>query len=110
MTTAMYIVLYCHQVPDEYWNHDPELQNNNGDTVAMLLAERHIVPPKQWYHKPELQDNDGNTVAMYIAKYLKDEIPKELYHDPELKNKDGKTVRDILKENNKTIPNYWKET
>ena len=47
------------------------------------------------------------TTAMHIAKYLKDEIPKELYHDPELKNKDGKTVRDILKENNKTVPDYW---
>ena len=33
--------------------------------------------------------------------------PKEWYHDPKHRNSDNETVRDILKENNKNIPEYW---
>ena len=26
------------KVPDKYWNHNPELQDDRGNTVAMLFA------------------------------------------------------------------------
>ena len=34
----------------------------------MYLAINGIIPPKQWYHKAELQNNNGNTVAMLLAE------------------------------------------
>ena len=36
-------------------------------TVAMLLAERGLMPPNLWLHDPMLTDNQGYTVAMLIA-------------------------------------------
>lgn len=38
MTTAMFIADYCRQIPDNYWNHDPNIVNINGWSVAMILA------------------------------------------------------------------------
>ena len=32
----------------------------------MLLAECGIEIPKYWEHDPELGDNDGNTVCYYL--------------------------------------------
>ena len=43
-------------VPPKEWEHDQNLQDNSGMTVAMTLAYNSIIPPVQWYHKPELQD------------------------------------------------------
>ena len=34
----------------------------------MILAKNGIICPKQWYHNPDLQDNNGDTVAMIYAK------------------------------------------
>lgn len=34
----------------------------------MLLAQNEINIPKEWEHKSELQNYDGNTVAMIIAE------------------------------------------
>ena len=33
----------------------------------MLLAEKCKIPDKQWEHRGDLQDNHGNTVAMLLA-------------------------------------------
>ena len=42
---AMYIAHYRKCIPDEHWNHDPKLQDNQGCTVAMYLASNGIIPP-----------------------------------------------------------------
>ena len=36
-------------------------------TVAMIYSSKGIIPPEYWNHQPELQDVNGNTVAMYLA-------------------------------------------
>lgn len=41
----MFIACNCKQIPDEYWNHDPNIQSVDGYTVAILLAVRGIIPP-----------------------------------------------------------------
>ena len=33
-------------IPDKYWNHDPKIQNDYGDTVAIKLAKEGIIPPE----------------------------------------------------------------
>ena len=40
-------------------------------TVAMQLTYKGIIPTKEWYHNPELKDNNGWTVAMVIARHCK---------------------------------------
>ena len=32
-------------IPKE-WEHKPELKNNKGNTVAMLMAYKRIIPPE----------------------------------------------------------------
>ena len=32
-------------IPDKYWEHNPEMQDNWGDTVAINLARKDIIPP-----------------------------------------------------------------
>ena len=32
----------------------------------MRLAMKGIIPDKQYWHDPELRDNDGNTVCYYL--------------------------------------------
>ena len=44
------------------------MKNKFNDTVAMYLASNKIIPPKEWEHKPSLQNEDGWTVAMILAK------------------------------------------
>ena len=38
-------------------------------TVAMYLANNGINPTQQWFHEPDMQDDEGNTVAMLLAKH-----------------------------------------
>ena len=33
-------------VPTKYWEHNPNIQNNNGQTVALLLSNIGIIPPE----------------------------------------------------------------
>ena len=42
----MYISYNCKKIPEQCWNHDPELKDNKGWTVAMNLAYNGIIPPK----------------------------------------------------------------
>lgn len=37
--------------------HDPELKNNNGETVAIIYARNGLVPPKEWHHDPTICDD-----------------------------------------------------
>jgi len=41
-------------IPPKEWVHDSNLQNKDGNTVAMILALNYIIPPKDWYHDPSL--------------------------------------------------------
>lgn len=34
----------------------------------MHLATNGIIPAKEWIHDPSLRNNEGNTVAMLLAK------------------------------------------
>ena len=33
-------------IPPKEWEHNPNKQENNGMTVAMMLAYNNIIPPK----------------------------------------------------------------
>lgn len=35
--------------------------------MAIIMAYNKLLPPKIWNHKSNLQNNDGNTVAMILA-------------------------------------------
>ena len=50
----MYISYYCKCIPDEHWNHNPNMITNNGCTVAMYLACNNINPPECWVHDPNI--------------------------------------------------------
>lgn len=34
------------KIPDSQWNHNPEIKNVNGETVAIILASTGIIPPE----------------------------------------------------------------
>ena len=37
----------------------------------MILSEhRHNIPPKEWRHNPNITNNIGNTVAIILAKNM----------------------------------------
>ena len=61
--------LYRKKIPPKEFHHSPDLQNNYGDTVAMLLAWNGIIPPKEWYHSQELKNKEDTTVAMQFANH-----------------------------------------
>ena len=42
----------------------------------MILASKRIIPEKCWNHQPEMRDINGNTVAMYFAFSGMKDIPK----------------------------------
>ena len=46
----------------------------------MYLAEKGIIPPKEWQHDPNIKDKWGKTVA-YHLKYNNLPIPNEWYDD-----------------------------
>lgn len=66
---------------DEF--HDPYISNSNGNTVAMLLAQKGIRPPEKWRHIPTLLNENQETVAMMLAK--NNIIPSSFWeHDPRI--------------------------
>ena len=50
-----------------YWYHNPELKEEHGYTVAMMLADLGIVD-NRWYHDPLIKSYHGNTVALKLLK------------------------------------------
>lgn len=44
MTVAMYLASFG-IIPPKQWEHDPNMRNINGDTVAMWLSSTRCVPP-----------------------------------------------------------------
>ena len=52
-------------IPDNI-EHNPDERNEDGLTVAMILAEKGIIPPKEWYHNPLLKNKYGKTVASIL--------------------------------------------
>ena len=48
----MILAMLNKEIPIE-WYHDPTLQDNNGNTVAMYMAKAGVVPPHYWKEKAE---------------------------------------------------------
>ena len=44
------------------------MKNDNGNTVAMILASNKIISSKEWYHKAFLQNKESKTVAMLLSE------------------------------------------
>ena len=61
-------MLLAHEgvIPQE-WHHSPTLRDEDGYTVAILLAHRGIIPPKEWLHDSILCNKSGKTVAMKLS-------------------------------------------
>ena len=51
------------KIPD-LKDHKPEEVDENGWTVAMILAVRGLEIPECWHHDPLLKNNYGYTVAL----------------------------------------------
>ena len=49
-------------------NHDPSEQNEDGFTIAMILAKQNKHIPKNLYHDPSIRNKYGFTVALYQAQ------------------------------------------
>ena len=49
----MLLVLNDVDVPKE-WQHDSEIINDYGYTIAMLYAMNGVIPPDYWEHDPEI--------------------------------------------------------
>mgnify|MGYP003607357412 FL=1 len=65
----------------EYWLHDPNITNFNGETVAIIIAKLGRVPWRIWWHDPTLKDNVGHTVATHLLLHKVPNIPKDwLYY------------------------------
>ena len=73
----------------------------------MILAKNGIIPSEEWEHDPELKDNNNETVAMQIAYYCKQVPPDEWDHNPNIRNIWGDTVEYFLKYNNIRVPPEW---
>lgn len=39
---------------EEKWYHDPEIQNSEGNTVAMILLKMNKSIPERWMHDPSI--------------------------------------------------------
>ena len=52
-TVAMLLAMNNIEIPKE-WEHRGSLQNHTKYTVAIILSNNGVIPPKQWYHSPEL--------------------------------------------------------
>ena len=72
----------------------------------MRLAECGIDIPKYWEHDPLLTDEDGNTVAMCYA-INGNIPNDRWNHDKYLRNNSKETVKTLLKYNDINIPEYW---
>ena len=44
----------CYGVIPELGNHKPDERNEDGQTIAMILATKNIKIPKEWYHDPKI--------------------------------------------------------
>ena len=68
-TLAMeYAMKYGDNIPLRY-KHPSEKQDDDGNTVAMLLAKHGCTVYGYWCHDPKIQNKKGETVAMIYAKY-----------------------------------------
>ena len=55
----------CYRIIPNTGNHKSDEKNEDGFTVAMILAINNITIPNEWYHDPNIQNKYGMTVAMY---------------------------------------------
>ena len=60
-----------------FWmRHDPLIQNENGDTLAMIWIKNVQTNPPEWMrHDPKINNDYGNTLAMEWVYYVKTEPP-----------------------------------
>ena len=64
-----------HNIPPKEWRHDPNITNNIGNTVAIILAKNMIIPPERWEHDPNIKNKNNKTVEDYLLKNKK-EVPE----------------------------------
>lgn len=43
------------------------MHNSCGNTVAMKLAFEGVIPPKEWRHDPNLKNDNRDTVASILT-------------------------------------------
>lgn len=43
------------KIPSTCWEHEPELHNNYGRTVATYLLNNNTMPPVQWMYNTNLK-------------------------------------------------------
>ena len=53
-------------IPLDNIEHKSDKQNEDGYTIAMILAEKGIIPPKEWLHDPLLKNKYNKTVALIL--------------------------------------------
>ena len=64
----MYISEYRKEFPKKEWCHSGILRNNEGQTVAMILARNGVIPPAIWKHDSQLRDNECKRVSDYLIE------------------------------------------
>ena len=60
--------LACFGLEPEKVDQNPYTQNEEGFTVAMILASRGLEIPSRWLHDPAIRNKYGYTVALYQAR------------------------------------------
>ena len=55
------------EIPD-ITGHKSEEQDEDGWTIAMILAIKNISIPEEWQHNPDLENKYGMTVGYLLAK------------------------------------------
>ena len=53
----------------EKWRHDPLLKNNEGKTVGIILSSQGIIPDDYWMHDIDMKDYNGNSIRSNLLKY-----------------------------------------
>ncbi|CAL6082189.1 Hypothetical_protein [Hexamita inflata] len=69
-TIAMFKLTYCLEIEEEL-RHDPNIQNNKGETIEIMCHNRKIQPQDWMICDPFIRDSTGNIVVQYRNNTLK---------------------------------------
>ena len=93
---------------DTWMHHDPNIQDKNGNTIAMLYLQKELDDPPKWmHHAPNIQDKNGNTIAMLYVSKMKDDPLFWMQGNPYLRNIKNATIFDVWNNIMKTLPPEW---